>query len=587
MCAVPVAIKQDANESKHNDTVKALVIDDSKLDQMILKRMLVNNGHDVCLASSGDMAIEMFEDFDPDIVLMDINLPDISGYDLTKIIKRLSADKYIPVIFVTGTSDDDSLGECLDSGGDDFIIKPVKENLLNAKTGSLLRVKKMHDELFHEKEEILSHRDEQLKDLYDADKVIHNIHKPRFYNSGNLEWSYVAQNILSGDIICSAIDPSGNHIILVGDNTGHGLPAAIGSMITCETFYSMVNKGFDIQLIIEEINKKLFYLLPTDRFLSACIMEIDFEYRLIKIWNAGIPAVILCGSNGELKNKLPSVHLPLGITLIHETEVVPIRVNLEDGDRIYAYTDGLTEIFDETGEMYGEKRLLTSISNYADVDKRIDAIINDANQYSNHAPATDDILLLEINCDKSCIKGQNKHKISCVESVPMEWHIRFEFKNDILCKSNPIPAVIQSMVDIQGFGGHREKIFLVLTEMYSNAVEHGLLKLDSIIKNEENGFLKYYELRQARLSELNDGLVLIDVDHYVEGDKGIVSLTMENNGVGFDFKQYISTLNSNVNKSGRGIALIQDLCRKCIYTKDGCKLNVEYEWDLINTINAA
>ena len=220
MVSPTLAIEQDVKEPEADEVIKALIIEDSKLDQMILKKMLINKGHDVFIASNAHMAIDLFNNIQPDIVFMDLYLPDTSGYELTKILKGLSGDKDVPVIFVTGASDDGSLEKCLESGGDDFIVKLIKENLLNARTNSLLRVKKIHDELRLEKEVIAAYRDEQIKNLHDAKRVIYNLQKPRFYNSGNMEWIYIPQNILSGDIICSAINPFGNHVFLIGDNQG-------------------------------------------------------------------------------------------------------------------------------------------------------------------------------------------------------------------------------------------------------------------------------------------------------------------------------------------------------------------------------
>jgi two-component system, HptB-dependent secretion and biofilm response regulator len=565
-----------------NDVIKALIIEDSKLDQLILKKILINDGYDVSIASTGHMAMEILNEYQPDIVFMDLNLPDTNGYELTKMIKNMSQEKYIPVIFVTAISDDESLGKCLESGANDFIVKPIKENLLKAKVNSLLRVKKMHDELLLDKETILNHRDGQLKDLHDADKVIHNILEARFYNSGNLDWLNRAKNILSGDIICSAVDPSGNHVILLGDNTGHGLPAAIGAIFTSEIFYSMVNKGFDIQLIIEEINKKLYYALPIDRFLATSILEIDSKYHTVKIWNAGMPDILVCDSEGVLKEKLPSIHLPLGIVLVKESDIVPIRVDLEKGDRIYAYSDGLIECFNIFGEMYGELRLLDSIKSNHDLDKRVGTIINDSKKFSSSPTQSDDILLLEINCDKTLIK-KKKRKINFNRIVPMNWRIQFDFQADIICNSNPIPALVQRMVDIQGFGDHREKIFLILTEMYSNTVEHGILDLNSAIKEEEDGFEKYYDMRQLRLDELTGGNVSIDIKHYIEGKKGIISITMKDNGAGFDYTQTLADISIETRKSGRGISLLNDLCRKVEYSDGGRNLNIEYEWEFIGT----
>jgi two-component system, HptB-dependent secretion and biofilm response regulator len=580
MSCSPLSVEQVNLDQGTEDVIKALVIDDSKLDQLILKKILTNNGYDVCIASNGHMAIEMSVKYQPDIVLMNLNLPDTDGYELTKILKGLLNNRYVPVLFVTAINNDESLGKCLESGGDDFIVKPIKAGMLKARMGSLLRVKKMHDELLFEKELLSNHSDQQLKDLQDASRVINNIQMPRFYDSGNINWSYVAQNILSGDILCSAAYPSGNHIILVGDNTGHGLPAAIGSMITCETFYSMVEKGFDIHVIIEEINKKLYHLLPSDRFLAACIMEFDADYNGVNLWTAGIPNVLICNVNGELKESLPSMHFALGIKLINEKEVIPVRINLDEGDRIYAYTDGLTEVFNNSGQMYGEQRLLDIIKISHTERNRVSAIIKDTKKFSENAIATDDVLLLEVSCDKSLVKKSKKNKINSNEIEPMNWQVKFEFQTDVISKSNPIPTLIQTIVNIQGFGGHREKLFLILTEMYSNAVEHGILKLDSSIKEEENGFLKYYDLRQSRLEQLEKGNITIEIEHYIEGEKGVVLFKIENDGAGFDYDKVIANLSKHNNKSGRGIPLLYDLCRKCEYSNGGRKLAVEYEWQL-------
>lgn len=140
----------------------------------------------------------------------------------------------------------------------------------------------------------------------------------------------------------------------------------------------------------------------------------------------------------------------------------------------------------------------------------------------------------EIDCDKSHINNDRKNRINSIDILPMDWNIQFELHNDVIRQSNPVPVVIQTMVDIQGFGGHREKIFTILAEMYSNAVEHDILELNSIIKEEENGFLLYYEMRQSRLDKMTEGNIKIDVKHFIEGQNGILSLTMEDNGIGFN-----------------------------------------------------
>ena len=509
---------------------------------------------------------------------MDIKMPDANGYEITESIKRITNDKYVPVIFVTGNTKDVALEKCLDSGGDDFIIKPIKEKILRAKVGSLLRIKKMHDEL-HNKKELLSKDSEvQKKDLNDADKIIYNIHKPLFHNPGNLDWAFEPQNILSGDIICSARGPVGNHVILLGDNTGHGLPAAIGSMIAYDIFYAMVGKGCKTQIIIDEINKKLLKLLPTDRFLAACFIDIDYDNNVMNVWNAGLPSLIKFNRNETTIGEVPSMHMPLGIAPIDSNEFLPIRFEIKQGDHFYLYTDGLTEEFNEECEMFGDQRLLESIKSSKDSESRVDSILNKVIDFRGSSAQSDDILLLEIIYDNSLIKCKQNKKNKHKEIAPMDWHLSFDLQFEIIRNLDPLPTITQTIVDIQGFGEHRERIFLILTEMYSNSIEHGILKLESSIKEEVDGFKKYYELRQSRLNKLANGHLAIDINHKAEDTKGVLSITITDSGDGFDYSKLTNELNRN--KHGRGVHLLNNLCNHCEYSNDGRTLEVEYQWEL-------
>lgn len=562
------------------NSVKALIIDRSELDSAILKKILINFSYQVRTAQTGLSAKEIFFEFAPDIVFLNISLPDESVDEITQLVKINSDYNYVPVIYITSADDEAVIGKYLDAGGDDFVVTPIDSSLLIAKVDSLLRSKKLYDSLLNEKSILSKQIQVQKKDLNDANSIISNMHMPRFADSGNLDWAFIAENILSGDILCSAVNPSGEQMILVGDNTGHGLPAAIGSMITSETFYSMVTKGFDMQIIIEEINKKLFHLFPIDRFLAACIICFNDKYNEMKIWNAGFPSVLVVNSEGKLKEKVSSMDMPLGIKLIADDEIIPIRIDLKESDTIYAFTDGLIEVFNKAGKMYGEERLLESIDANHDKKGRVKRIINDSIQFQENDKLNDDLLLLEISCDKKLLKNNKKESIDNTRIKPMVWKTRFEFGKDVLCYTNPIPTLVQTIKDIQGFGDHREKIFLILTEMYSNALEHGILNLDSSIKNLKDGFLKYYNLRQKRLDELQHGNITIDIKQTVEGDKGVVVFAIEHDGAAFDYQGIGKKLDKNASNNGRGIGLINDFCRKFEYSNEGRKLSVEYEWEL-------
>lgn len=575
-------INEDAKSPEDDNTIKVLIVDDSSIDRSILENIITDNGYDVCTAANGREAFKIFDEYQPDIIFIDLYLPDISGYEITKQIKQLSRDKYVPVIFVTETLDDESLEQCLDSGGDDFIVKPIKESLLKAKIASFLRIKKMHDETLLEKEAILNYSNGQARDMHDANKIIRNIIEPLFYNPGNIKYSLEAQYIISGDMLSSAVAPSGKHIVMVGDNTGHGLPAAIGSLIIYEVFYTMVKKGFDIETIIEELNQKLFRLLPPDRFFAASLIEFDREYKMIRVWNAGMPDIIVTHQDGSIMKKVASLHMPLGIKNLHKDDIQPVKIIINSNNRIYAYSDGITEMFNEQGNQFGEERLYAALD-ATNADDRFENVMDKVSIFRNGFKKTDDVLFVEINCDKSAVNIDEKIEVNQDELNPMNWSLNLNLQADALRHTNPVPVILQSISGLQGLQNHREKLFLILSEMYSNAVEHSILGLKSSIKEEDNGFIKYYELRQSGLEQIGDANLAININHHIEDKKGVISIVMEDSGDGFDYTHIQDKLTSNDEKSGRGITLLANLCRKCDYSNSGKSLKVEYEWECSST----
>ena len=128
--------------------MKILVADDQAYNREILSFILEDYGHDHVHACNGREACELFESVDDiDLVLMDVNMPELDGYLATKEIKKACTDRFVPVIFVTSLDDEDTLDKCLAVGGDDFIPKPLNEVILIAKLKAHERTMKLYNEL--------------------------------------------------------------------------------------------------------------------------------------------------------------------------------------------------------------------------------------------------------------------------------------------------------------------------------------------------------------------------------------------------------------------------------------------------------
>ena len=236
------------------------------LTGIVLKGMLQNSGYDVLVAESGRQAIDVFKEEQPDLILMDIMMPDMDGYEAAEIIKQESGTNFIPIMFLTAITDDEALAKGVESGGNDFLSKPYNPVILNARITALLRTRDLYVEK-QKQNEILNLKEEEIaQDLDIADRVLSKISKDEAFDVTNIRYHLSPMEQLNGDIIIVAHKPDGGQIYLLGDFTGHGLGAAIGGMIVFDVFKTMAGKGFSIIQIISEINQKLREVLPTGRF---------------------------------------------------------------------------------------------------------------------------------------------------------------------------------------------------------------------------------------------------------------------------------------------------------------------------------
>ncbi len=123
---------------------KVLVVDDLEQNIRLLEAVLGSNGYDVTAASSGPEALERVSEDVPDIVLLDIQMPGMNGYEVCRRLRESPATQFLPVVMVT-SSDQEVRINAIEAGADDFIIKPFNKQELLARVRSLVRIKRYHD----------------------------------------------------------------------------------------------------------------------------------------------------------------------------------------------------------------------------------------------------------------------------------------------------------------------------------------------------------------------------------------------------------------------------------------------------------
>jgi two-component system, sensor histidine kinase and response regulator len=124
-----------------------LVVDDQPENFEVIEALLESMNYTLHYASSGQVAIDFLDKFDPDLILLDVMMPEIDGIEVCKQIKANSRWQAVPIIMVTSLSSTEDLARCLTAGADDFLSKPVNGVEMRARVNSMLRIKKQHDRI--------------------------------------------------------------------------------------------------------------------------------------------------------------------------------------------------------------------------------------------------------------------------------------------------------------------------------------------------------------------------------------------------------------------------------------------------------
>ncbi len=425
--------------------------------------------------------------------------------------------------------------------------------------------------------------EEIIQDMEVARKIISNNSRNYSLQLPNVSYINRAMEILSGDLILGTQTPGGGQAFMLADFTGHGLPAAIGSMIVSDTFYAMISKGFSIVDVLPEINKKLYEMMPTGRFMSCCLLEIHPAFEGFLILNAGLPEILVYSKNGECLHEISSSSLPLGILPSEEMKAEFCNYPIKGGERIYICSDGVCEAEDVRGKQFGIDGLKRSICSSAASDVVVDKLVSDIDQFRAGSSQGDDIAILEVRCTDS-IADVVTRGTGCQSSSrsPAAWQLRYELGAKELRDTDPVPKILHFIMDLQGEGIERGVLYLILSELYTNALDHGVLGLKSSIKDEENGYLRYYELREKKLSELVDAKIEIEIEHVPRGGEGLLSINIKDSGDGFDHRASSMSLDENTLSHGRGLPLVRKKVKCLEYLGVGNEVRAEYVWSSRN-----
>ena len=557
-----------------------LIAEDSAADRLLLSTIVRRQGHEVLTAANGAEAVEAFRSQRPHLVLMDAMMPVMDGFEAAQQIKALAGETLVPIIFLTSLTESEALARCLEAGGDDFLAKPYNQVILAAKIKAMDRLRRLQATVLEQRDLIARHHDYLLNEQRVAKAVFDKVAHSGCLNAPNIRYLQSPYALFNGDLLLAAFTPAGDMNVLLGDFTGHGLPAAVGAMPLAEVFYGMTAKGYGLSETLREMNAKLKRILPVDMFCCATLLCLSFQRGSVEVWNGGMPDGYLHSTASGERIALTARHLPLGVlspqTFDDRTEVFPMAV----GDRVFLLSDGVIDTCDANEQLFGVERLEQVFA----ANRQPDALFEEIEQALRdfRGEARDDVSMVEVSLLEAAQLSPPAPVYSdSGQSSPLDWSVSFEFRASTLKRFNPLPYLLQLLLEVHGLRAQSGALYSVLAELYSNALEHGVLGLDSSLKRDASGFARYYQQRNARLDELRDGYVRVHLRVTPKGEGGCLTIRVEDSGKGFDVTRVMERPVDDVRLSGRGVSLIRQLSHHARWTDNGRSAHVEFFWEAL------
>ncbi len=565
--------------AEKKDGLTILVADDTDTDRLILVAIVKREGHRVLSARDGAEAVEVFARERPDMVLLDALMPRLDGCGAARQIKALAGEELVPVIFLTSLTDTESLVQCLDAGGDDFLSKPYNRVIIQAKIKAFYRMREMHVTMQAQRDQIARHNEHFKQEQTVAKQVFDNIAHSGCLDADNIKYFLSSLAIFNGDIMVAAMRPSGNMMVLLGDFTGHGLPAAVGAIPLASTFYGMVPKGFAMTDILREINSKLKAILPVGVFCCATMVDIDFRKRRIRVWNGGLPECFVYRLESLTFEPIVSRHLPLGVLSNKDFKDDCQVRDMALGDQLFLWSDGIHEARNQEGELFGEQRLQQLFVANRASETLFSEILNRVQSFIGEGERDDDLSLLEIrmalpeqvNAVAAEAMRRNRSNLS-------EWGMTFDIQAPSFARFDPVPLLLHILTEVPGLRSHSGSLYTILSELYSNALEHGILGLDSELKDTAEGFSNYYRERQKRLNEVTEGYVHLHLHHHTTSEGGSLRIGVEDSGPGYGESKDRGETARPAPYRGRGLALVEKLCDAVRFLGDGNQVEAKFSW---------
>ncbi|WP_252179928.1 response regulator [Endozoicomonas sp. 4G] len=395
-----------------------LIVEDARDQRLMLSVVLKKQGHQVLEAENGLQALAILQEHqDVRIIISDWMMPEMDGLELLRKIRKTDLGRYIYLILLTGKTDHDAVVEGMNDGADDFLAKPVNFDELAARLKAGIRIIELEKQLEQQNKQLVEAIKTVEKDLESAAKAqAVLLAQPATIQQVSFDWFFKPSKILGGDMFgYQAIDGETLGFYQL-DVAGHGIPSALFSF-TLNTILSETSGRGSIvrELVRETLDHEPFYKVRAPETVLASLnrrfqatpesmLYFTIAYGVINtrtgqvtLSRAGHPPPLWIHREEAIVEPVAGGGVPIG--MMPDMEYTSCTLQFQPGDRLFLYSDGVTECENVQGEQFGEARLLQCLQDTANDDLKsvIDRVEKNVRDWNELDRFEDDVtyLLLE------------------------------------------------------------------------------------------------------------------------------------------------------------------------------------------------
>jgi sigma-B regulation protein RsbU (phosphoserine phosphatase) len=371
-----------------------LLVDDTPANLQVLVRTLQGSGHRILAARDGPTALEIAAKAKPDLMLLDVTMPGMDGFEVCRVLKSQPETRHTQVIFLSARGEVTDKVSGLELGAIDYITKPIQCEEVLARVA-------VHLSRLHLERELRRNRDRLDKELAGAADMQRQLLPPRMPSQPGISFAsfYQTSRHAGGDYY-DVLPLYGDRIgVLVADVSGHGAPAAIIMAMIRAVVHSFPGVPDDPPKLLRYLNSHFDFLWETPMYATAVYAVIDPSTRTMKLSSAGHPLPLRSARSGEVGS--PPVDTTMCLLWQEMNHVPCVEIPLQQGDRWMFFTDGITDRQSTDGTMYDLERLSAALARHREgtPSEIVTAIVGELDRFSAGQEPEDDQTLLVVGID--------------------------------------------------------------------------------------------------------------------------------------------------------------------------------------------